>query len=105
MLSVPRSLCSVASAGSSSLRLTQTRLRLANIFRHFSDSALTMAPTAKQYDFIVIGGGSGGSGAARRAAGWYGTKTLLVEKSVSFHHEFVDDNTDIYAVENQAGLV
>ncbi|KAF1993939.1 glutathione reductase [Amniculicola lignicola CBS 123094] len=38
-----------------------------------------MAPTTKSYDYIVIGGGSGGSGAARRAAGWYGAKTLLVE--------------------------
>lgn len=42
-----------------------------------------MAPTAKQYDFIVIGGGSGGSGAARRASGWYGAKTLLVENKRS----------------------
>ncbi|KAF2107552.1 glutathione-disulfide reductase [Lophiotrema nucula] len=38
-----------------------------------------MAPTAKSYDYIVIGGGSGGSGAARRAAGWYGANTLLIE--------------------------
>ena len=42
-----------------------------------------MAPVTKQYDFIVIGGGSGGSGAARRAAGWYGAKTLLVENGRS----------------------
>jgi len=42
-----------------------------------------MAPTAKQYDFIVIGGGSGGSGAARRASGWYGAKTLLIENGKS----------------------
>ena len=41
-----------------------------------------MAPLAKQYDFIVIGGGSGGSGAARRAA-LYGAKTLLVENKRS----------------------
>ena len=41
-----------------------------------------MAPLAKQYDFIVIGGGSGGSGAARRA-GVYGAKTLLVENKRS----------------------
>ncbi|KAL4868287.1 hypothetical protein BDV12DRAFT_209281 [Aspergillus spectabilis] len=32
------------------------------------------------YDFIVIGGGSGGSGSARRAAGWYNAKTLIVER-------------------------
>ncbi|KAG8533830.1 uncharacterized protein KY384_001571 [Bacidia gigantensis] len=42
-----------------------------------------MAPIATQYDFIVIGGGSGGSGAARRASGWYGAKTLLVENGRS----------------------
>ena len=42
-----------------------------------------MAPVAKQYDLIVIGGGSGGSGAARRASGWYGAKTLLVENKRS----------------------
>ena len=42
-----------------------------------------MAPIAKQYDFIVIGGGSGGSGAARRASGWYGAKTLIVENGRS----------------------
>ena len=54
-------------------------LRVANISRHL----ITMAPIAQQYDFIVIGGGSGGSGAARRASGWYGAKTLLVENNRS----------------------
>lgn len=43
-----------------------------------------MAPVVKdeevkEYEFIVIGGGSGGSGTARRAASWYGKKVLLVE--------------------------
>lgn len=43
-----------------------------------------MAPTvAKHFDYIVIGGGSGGSGTARRAAGWYGAKTLLIENGLS----------------------
>ena len=43
-----------------------------------------MAPTdVKMYDYIVIGGGSGGSGTARRAAGWYGAKTLLIENGLS----------------------
>lgn len=37
---------------------------------------------AEQYDFIVIGGGSGGSACARRAAG-YGAKVILVERGVS----------------------
>jgi glutathione reductase (NADPH) len=44
----------------------------------------TMAPTeVKNYDYIVIGGGSGGSGTARRAAGWYDAKTLLIENGLS----------------------
>jgi glutathione reductase (NADPH) len=44
----------------------------------------TMAPIeTKTYDYIVIGGGSGGSGSARRAAGWYGAKTLIVESQRS----------------------
>jgi glutathione reductase (NADPH) len=45
-----------------------------------------MAPTTaevKSYDYIVIGGGSGGSGTARRASGWYGAKTLLIENGLS----------------------
>jgi glutathione reductase (NADPH) len=37
----------------------------------------------KEFDYIVIGGGSGGSGTARRAAGWYGANTLLVENGKS----------------------
>lgn len=41
-----------------------------------------MAPIeTKTYDYIVIGGGSGGSGSARRAAGWYGAKTVIIESS------------------------
>ncbi|PCG96822.1 Glutathione reductase, eukaryote/bacterial [Penicillium occitanis (nom. inval.)] len=43
-----------------------------------------MAPVeTKTYDYIVIGGGSGGSGSARRASGWYGAKTLIVESGRS----------------------
>lgn len=57
--------------------------RLAELSKHFSTTSQFMPPTAKQYDFIVIGGGSGGSGAARRASGWYGAKTLLIENGKS----------------------
>ncbi|KAF8851586.1 glutathione reductase [Acephala macrosclerotiorum] len=46
-----------------------------------------MAPVeskeAKEYDYIVIGGGSGGSATARRAGGWYGKNVLLVENGRS----------------------
>jgi glutathione reductase (NADPH) len=38
-----------------------------------------MAPTPPYtHDYIVIGGGSGGSGTARRASSWYSAKTLLI---------------------------
>ncbi|KAE9984591.1 hypothetical protein BLS_001966 [Venturia inaequalis] len=43
-----------------------------------------MAPiNGYSHDFIVIGGGSGGSGVARRASGWYKAKTLLIENGLS----------------------
>lgn len=57
--------------------------RLAGLGRQFSASSLSMAPVTKQYDYIVVGGGSGGSGAARRASGWYGAKTCIIESGVS----------------------
>ncbi|KAF3903825.1 hypothetical protein AA313_de0206935 [Arthrobotrys entomopaga] len=42
-----------------------------------------MAPISRldEYDFLVIGGGSGGLGAARRAASRYGQNVAIVEKS------------------------
>lgn len=57
--------------------------RLAGISRQFSTSTLNMAPVTKQFDYIVIGGGSGGSGTARRASGWYGAKTAIIDAGVS----------------------
>jgi glutathione reductase (NADPH) len=42
-----------------------------------------MAPITKEYDYIVIGGGSGGSGAARRASGWYKAKTCIIDEGIS----------------------
>ncbi|RDL38037.1 Glutathione reductase [Venustampulla echinocandica] len=38
-----------------------------------------MAPTPKECDYLVIGGGSGGLASARRASGYYGAKTIAVE--------------------------
>ncbi|GFF23688.1 glutathione reductase [Aspergillus udagawae] len=69
--------------------ISKTAPRLASLSRHFSSTAVAadstkMAPTdVQQYDYIVLGGGSGGSGSARRAAGWYGAKTLIVESGRS----------------------
>lgn len=53
----------------------KTLPRLVSINKH-----LTMAPvpTAAHYDYLVIGGGSGGVASARRAAS-YGKKVLLIE--------------------------
>lgn len=38
-----------------------------------------MAPISKETDFLVIGGGSGGLGAARKASAQYGAKAMIVE--------------------------
>ncbi|PSS27302.1 hypothetical protein M430DRAFT_46407 [Amorphotheca resinae ATCC 22711] len=38
-----------------------------------------MAPVTKECDYLVIGGGSGGLASARRASGYYGAKTIVVE--------------------------
>ncbi|KAL2155455.1 hypothetical protein VTH82DRAFT_197 [Thermothelomyces myriococcoides] len=38
-----------------------------------------MAPISKETDFLVIGGGSGGLGAARAASGRYGAKAMIIE--------------------------
>ena len=40
-----------------------------------------MAPTSKEYDYLVIGGGSGGLASARRASGQWGAKTIAVESN------------------------
>lgn len=66
-----------------------TGSRLASLTRHFSstspvaDSSNMPPVQTQQYDYIVLGGGSGGSGSGRRAAGWYGAKTLIVESGRS----------------------
>ncbi|KAL2853390.1 hypothetical protein BJY01DRAFT_74789 [Aspergillus pseudoustus] len=76
-------------AFTSSIASNPTGLRLASISRHFSSTSPAadsnnMAPVETQkYDYIVLGGGSGGSGSGRRAAGWYGAKTLIVESGRS----------------------
>ena len=48
----------------------------------FSTSSTTMAPVSvrekKEYDYVVIGGGSGGIASARRA-GQYGAKAIVIE--------------------------
>ncbi|KAK3304129.1 uncharacterized protein B0T15DRAFT_231159 [Chaetomium strumarium] len=53
--------------------------RISNISRHFSHTSLTMAPISKETDFLVIGGGSGGLGAARAASSRYGARAMVIE--------------------------
>lgn len=76
-------------SSSSVVTSTPSGSRLASLTRHFSSTpapaeSSTMPPVqTQQYDYIVLGGGSGGSGSARRAAGWYKAKTLIVESGRS----------------------
>ncbi|KAE8163881.1 hypothetical protein BDV40DRAFT_261842 [Aspergillus tamarii] len=80
-----------AALDSSSISIPSTAVgtRLALLNRHFTSTSATpdsnkMPPVEpQQYDYIVLGGGSGGSGSGRRAAGWYGAKTLIVESGRS----------------------
>ncbi|KAH6613472.1 hypothetical protein F5144DRAFT_634055 [Chaetomium tenue] len=53
--------------------------RITTISRHFSQTSLAMAPISKETDFLVIGGGSGGLGAARAASAKFGTKAMVIE--------------------------
>lgn len=88
---VNRTLASISSPRLPSADSIPPQSRLSSLSRHFSSSSAqasqkssTMAPVeTQQYDYIVLGGGSGGSGSARRAAGWYGKKTLIVESGRS----------------------
>ncbi|KAB8224782.1 hypothetical protein BDV33DRAFT_164684 [Aspergillus novoparasiticus] len=76
-------------SSSTSIHSTAVGTRLTLLNRHFSSTSATpdsnkMPPVEpQQYDYIVLGGGSGGSGSGRRAAGWYGAKTLIVESGRS----------------------
>ncbi|KAI1433230.1 putative glutathione protein [Xylaria sp. CBS 124048] len=53
--------------------------RLIILSRHFSSTSRTMAPVSKETDFLVIGGGSGGLGAARMASAKFGVKAMIIE--------------------------
>ncbi|KAI2642158.1 putative glutathione protein [Xylaria nigripes] len=53
--------------------------RLIALSRHFSATSRIMAPISKETDFLVIGGGSGGLGAARMASGKFNVKAMIVE--------------------------
>lgn len=55
--------------------------RITSLSRHLSTTARAMAPTVKETDYLVIGGGSGGLGSARMASAKYGVKSMIVEAS------------------------
>lgn len=78
-----RTLASLETPISEAQPLLLARNRLLGLRRQFSNSRFEMAPTTKQFDYIVIGGGSGGSGAARRASGWYKAKTCIIDSGTS----------------------
>lgn len=52
-------------------------------YTHARTHAFSFSCTFFSYDFVVIGGGSGGSACARRAAG-YGAKVALIERGASY---------------------
>lgn len=56
-------------------------LRIASLSRHLSTTSKAMAPTIKETDYLVLGGGSGGLGSARMAASKYGVKAMVVESA------------------------
>lgn len=53
--------------------------RIASLSRQFSSSSPSMAPISKETDYLVIGGGSGGLASARKAAGQFGVKAMIIE--------------------------
>ncbi|KAI1825430.1 putative glutathione protein [Xylaria intraflava] len=53
--------------------------RIIALQRHFSSASRTMAPISKETDFLVIGAGSGGLGAARMASAKFGAKAMIIE--------------------------
>jgi glutathione reductase (NADPH) len=53
--------------------------RIASLSRHFSTATNNMAPITKEADLLVIGGGSGGLGAARMSSAKFGAKAIIVE--------------------------
>lgn len=72
----------VAITGVNRIYFTKTATsRIASLSRHFSSTSRIMAPISKETDFLVIGGGSGGLGAARMASGKFGTKAMIVESN------------------------
>ena len=68
----------IRNSASNILKSSTTRLQ--TIHKHLSTSVSTMAPVSAHntFDYLVIGGGSGGVASARRAAK-YGARVLLIE--------------------------
>lgn len=54
-------------------------LRIASLSRHLSTTTPRMAPTVKETDYLVLGGGSGGLASARMASSKFGAKAIVIE--------------------------
>ncbi|KAI1210497.1 uncharacterized protein F4807DRAFT_423606 [Annulohypoxylon truncatum] len=65
----------------SSIASKRATYRIVSLSRHFSTTPRIMAPISKETDLLVIGGGSGGLGAARMASAKFGAKAMVVEAS------------------------
>lgn len=67
------------------LQRSRSRPRSLNTARALTGAhpalACVPSPSQEEYDVIVIGGGSGGSGFSRRAAG-YGQKVVIIDRGV-----------------------
>ncbi|KAK0704824.1 hypothetical protein B0H67DRAFT_497814 [Lasiosphaeris hirsuta] len=62
--------------------LSPTRIasgRVGILSSHFSVAPRAMAPISTETDLLVLGGGSGGLGAARTASAKYGIKSMIIE--------------------------
>ncbi|KAI0203179.1 putative glutathione protein [Astrocystis sublimbata] len=68
-------------ARTSTSRSSTAASRISSLSRQFSSSPRIMAPISKETDLLVIGGGSGGLGAARMASGKFGAKAMIVESN------------------------
>ncbi|KAI1815780.1 putative glutathione protein [Poronia punctata] len=81
-LSVASASASAPAPSARSIHSSRTAAsRITTYSRHFSSSPHIMAPISKETDFLVIGGGSGGLGAARMASAKFGAKAMIVESN------------------------
>ncbi|KAI1115502.1 putative glutathione protein [Nemania sp. NC0429] len=80
--SVPPPITVLPAFTTKKIRLADTAAsRISSLSRQFSSTSRIMAPISKETELLVIGGGSGGLGAARMASGKFGAKAMIVESN------------------------